>query len=97
MEMKKKKIIIIAVSIALAVCIGVGCYHFFTYRDYSPEAKIIKGLLTGLKTNLEGRGKRGYEVSFRQEYEIESRSETDEIKRLVRGGGVRYALVRPGR
>ena len=87
MEMKKKKIIIIAVSIALAVCIGVGCYHFFTYRYYSPEAKIIKGLLTGFKTNLEGRGKRGYEVSFRQEYEIESRSETDEINVSYVGEG----------
>ena len=71
--MKRKTIIIIAVSLALAVCLGVGCFHFFRYGYYSPEAKIVKQLLTGLKTNLGEYGTKGYIVSFRQEYEIESK------------------------
>ena len=75
--MNKKKIIIIAVSLVLAICAGVGCFHLFTYKYYSPEAKIVKQLLAGLKTNIAEYGSKGYEVSFRQEYEIESKSESD--------------------
>ena len=75
--MNRKKIIIIAFSLILAICAGVGCFHFFTYRYYSPEAKTVKQLLAGLKTNIAEYGSKGYEVSFRQEYEIEAKSESD--------------------
>ena len=55
----------------------VGIYHLFTYKHYSYEAKIVKQLLIGLSEGASQYNKKSYEISFKEKYDVESKSSKD--------------------
>ncbi|MBQ7173738.1 MAG: hypothetical protein IJR88_06455 [Clostridia bacterium] len=77
--MSKKKRIALVVSGLLILCIlvggTIGGIYYFKNLHYSHDAKIVKQLLVGLNTNITQTGKKGFAVSFREQYDVEAQED----------------------
>ena len=73
----KKKFKPIYILIPFLLITVVGIYHLITYLHYSYEAKIVKQLLTGLSEDANQYHKKSYEISFKEKYNVESKSKSE--------------------